>query len=138
MAKTTKKNNVAIEWPSNTHFTMNDMFAKYPNFIEITLRFRVKRGLENKDIVTIGKVKPAIGRPQLVFAKANPSKELLEAATKAGVLPLEEKKTSVVVGDVKTPKKSVKKGSVETVTDASVSSEVDSAVEVSSVPTTNA
>ena len=105
MANKTKKNNVAIEWPTNTHFTMNDLFKKYPDFVEITLRFRVKRGLENKDIVTIGKVKPAIGRPQLVFAKANPTKELLEAATKAGVLALEDKKTSVPVGDVKAPKK---------------------------------
>ena len=104
MAKTTKKNNVAIEWPSNTHFTMNDLFKKYPNFVEITLRFRVKRGLEQKDIVTIGKVKPAIGRPQLVFAKANPTKELIEAATKAGVLPLEDKKATVAVAEVKAPK----------------------------------
>lgn len=102
--KTTKKNNVAIEWPSNTHFTISDLFKKYPDFVEITLRFRVKRGLENKDIVTIGKVKPAIGRPQLVFAKANPSKELLATAFASGVLTLEDKKTSVSVGDVKAPK----------------------------------
>jgi len=124
MAKTTKKNNVAIEWPSNTHFTMNDLFKKYPNFVEITLRFRVKRGLENKDIVTIGKVKPAIGRPQLVFAKANPSKELIEAATAAGVLPLEEKKTAVVVGDVKASKKSKKETAPATSTDTTPSTEV--------------
>ena len=105
MAKTTKKNNVAIEWPENTHFTMNDLFKKYPNFVEITLRFRVKRGLENKQIVTIGKIKPVIGRPQLVFATVNPSKELLAKATAAGVLPLEDKTTSVQVAEVKTEKK---------------------------------
>ena len=131
MSKTTKKNNVAIEWPSNTHFTMNDLFKKYPSFVEITLRFRVKRGLENKDIVTIGKVKPAIGRPQLVFAKANPTKELLTAATAAGVLPLEDKKTSVPVTDVKSPKKSKKDVTTPTTeTTVSTESEVQSAVPV--------
>jgi hypothetical protein len=124
MAKTTKKNNVAIEWPLNTHFTMNDLFVKYPKFVPITLRFRVKRGLENKDIVTIGKVKPAIGRPQLVFAVANPSKELLAAATSAGVLPLEEKKTAVQVGDVKAQKKVSKKEVVAPAVAAAPSAEV--------------
>lgn len=108
MPKTTKKNNTTIEWPTNTHFTINDLFKKYPNFVQITLRFRVKRGLENKDIVTIGKIKPAIGRPQLVFAKANPTKELLEAATAAGVLTLEDKTTSVQIGEVKTTKRTKK------------------------------
>ncbi len=108
MSNKNKKNNVAVEWPSNTHFTMNDLFKANPDFIEITLRFRVKRALENKEIVTIGKVKPPIGRPQLVFSKANPSKELLETATKAGVLPLEDKKTAVTVAEVKTARKSKK------------------------------
>ena len=107
MAKTTKKNNTALEWP-NTHFTIDDLTKKYPNFVNITLRFRVKRGLDNKEIVTIGKVKPAIGRPRLVFAKVNPSKELLEAAKAAGVLPLEEKTASVTFSEVKTPAKKKK------------------------------
>ncbi len=109
MAKSTKKNNEPIAWP-DVHFTIDDMFKKYPDFVQITLRFRVKRGLENKEIVAIGKVKPAIGRPRLVFAKANPSKELLESATKVGVLPLDDtsKNTSVPAGEVTAPKKATK------------------------------
>jgi hypothetical protein len=103
--KTTKKNKAPLEWPSNVHFTMKDLFSKYPtpDYVEITIRFRVKRGLEDKDIVTIGKIKPAIGRPLLVFARANPSKELLEAAKAAGVIPLDDRRTSLPVGDVKVP-----------------------------------
>lgn len=109
-SKTPKKNSVVIEWPT-THFTIDDVEKKYTTpsgeklIINITLRFRVKRALENKEIVTIGKIKPAIGRPKLVFAKVNPSKELLEAAKAAGVLPLPETKTSVPVAEVKTEKK---------------------------------
>jgi hypothetical protein len=114
MAKTTKKNNAAIEWPSNTHFTIDDLSKKYPNFVNITLRFRVKRGIDNKEIVTIGKVKPAIGRPRLVYAKANPSKELLTAAFASGMLELEDKTKistkpeTVTVAEVKTTKRAKK------------------------------
>ena len=110
MAKTTKKNNVAVEWPTNTHFTIDDLAKKYPGFVNITLRFRVGRGVENKEIVKIGKIKPPIGRPRLVFAKANPSKELIAAAFAAGMLELEEKPkktTTVTVAEVKTTKKAV-------------------------------
>lgn len=104
MSKTTKKNNAAIEWPSNAYFTIHDLAKQHPNFINITLRFRVKRALENKEIVVIGKVKPPIGRPQLVFAKTNPSAELLVAATAAGVLPLEDKTSTVTVAEMTTKK----------------------------------
>jgi hypothetical protein len=111
MSKTTKKNNAAIEWPSNTHFTIDDLAKQYPNFINITLRFRVNRAIDNKEIVAIGKIKPAIGRPRLVFVKANPSAEILAAATAAGVLPIEEKTSTVTVAEMTTtaPKKAEKK-----------------------------
>ena len=122
----TKKNQVAIEWPTNTHFTIEELCKKYPSFIEITLRFRVKRALENKEIVVIGKVKPAIGRPKLVFVKANPTKEVLEAATKAGVLPPTEIKstssvpvTDVTATTVETPKKKATKAVAPATVDAS-------------------
>lgn len=104
--KTTKKNALTIEWPS-THFTIDDVQSKYPTVVNITLRFRVKKAIENKEIVTIGKIKPAIGRPKLVFAKANPSKELLEAAKAVGVLSLDEKAT-VTVAELTADKKATK------------------------------
>lgn len=83
--KSTPKVKAVIEWPT-THFTIEDMQAKYPDVINITLRFRVKRAEEDGVIVLIGKVKPPIGRPRKVYAKANPSKELIEAAIKAGMI----------------------------------------------------
>lgn len=101
--KTTKKNALKIDWPVS-HFTIDDVQTKYPSIVNITLRFRVKKAIENKEIVTIGKIKPAIGRPKLVFARANPSKELLEAAKTAGVLSLDEKAT-VAVAELKSEKK---------------------------------
>jgi hypothetical protein len=102
--KTVKKNSVTIEWPT-THFTIDDVQKKYGDaIINITLRFRFKKALRAKQIVVIGKIKPDIGRPKLVFAQANPSKELLEVAKMAGVV-ANEPKTSVTVAEMTSGKK---------------------------------
>jgi hypothetical protein len=101
--KTSKKNALTIEWPTS-HFTIDDVQGKYPDVVNITLRFRVKKAVENKEIVTIGKIKPAIGRPKLVFARANPSKELIEAAKAAGVIAADAV-AAVAVAEVKSDKK---------------------------------
>lgn len=101
--KTSKKNSLTIEWPTS-HFTIDDVQGKYPDVVNITLRFRVKKAVESKEIVTIGKIKPVIGRPKLVFARANPTKELLEAAKAAGVIS-NETLAAVAVAEVKSDKK---------------------------------
>jgi hypothetical protein len=102
--KTSKKNSFVIEWPTS-HFTIEDIQGKYPDAVNITLRFRVKQAVENKDVMVIGKIKPAIGRPKLVFSRANPSKELLEAAKAAGVIAASDTLTTVSVTEVTTDKK---------------------------------
>lgn len=102
--KTNKKNALTIDWPTS-HFTIDDVQGKYPDVVNITLRFRVKKAVESKEIVSIGKIKPAIGRPKLVFARANPSKELIEAAKAAGVLFSDEPKAAITVAEVKADKK---------------------------------
>ena len=102
--KTSKKNSFVIEWPTS-HFTIDDIQGKYPDAVNITLRFRVKQAVENKDVMVIGKIKPAIGRPRLVFSRSNPSKELLEAAKAAGVISASEPLTTFSVAEVNTDKK---------------------------------
>ena len=110
MANKTSKKTIAIEWPKG-HFTIEEMWQKVggkaviPN---ITLRFRVNKAEDAKEIVLIGKVKPLIGRPKKVYAKANPSKEVLDTAKAAGVVFCDDSKpvnTSVTVAEVKTEKK---------------------------------
>lgn len=102
MTTKNKKSTVTIEWPTS-HFTINDVQTKYPDSVNITLRFRVNKALENKEIVLIGKIKPSIGRPKKVFAKANPTKELIEAATAAGVIGYNDN-TTVTVAQVSSNK----------------------------------
>lgn len=96
----TEKSRTNIEWPES-HFTIEDIQVKYPDAVNITLRFRVKKAEEAKEIVLIGKVKPAIGRPRKVYTKSNPSKEVLAAATAAGVISTDSPRATVAVGDVK-------------------------------------
>lgn len=102
--KTSKKNSFVIEWPTS-HFTIDDIQGKYPDAVNITLRFRVKQAVENKDVMVIGKIKPAIGRPRLVFSRSNPSKELLEAAKAAGVIAASDTLTTFSVAEVTTDNK---------------------------------
>jgi hypothetical protein len=105
MSNTNKKNATNIAWPTNSHFTIDDIQNQYPDIVNITLRFKVKKAVESKEIVTIGKIKPAIGRPKIVFAVASPSKELLEAARTAGVIFNDEPKAAITVAEVKSEKK---------------------------------
>jgi hypothetical protein len=113
----TEKSRTNIEWPES-HFTIEDIQAKYPTAVNITLRFRVKKAEEAKDIVLIGKIKPAIGRPRKVYTKANPSNEVLANAAAAGVISTESLKATVAVGDVNA---AFDKPSVEVVTDSTES-----------------
>jgi hypothetical protein len=121
--KTTDKVRTNIEWPTG-HFTIEDIQNKYPDSVNITLRFRVKKAEEAKEIMLIGKVKPAIGRPRKVYTKANPSKETLDAAAAAGVISIDSVKTTVPVAEVKvSPKKATTK-TTTTNTDAVVAQSV--------------
>lgn len=123
---TNKTTAITVEWPT-THFTIQDVYDKYkdadgnPLIVEITLRFRVNRALENRDIVAIGKLKPAIGRPKLVFVRANSSKEVLAAAKLAGVI-LNDDKATVPVAEVNTASKA--KTTATTSTSAATSKSV--------------
>jgi hypothetical protein len=103
----TKKTPINIEWPEG-HFTIDEMWQKVGGVAvipAITLRFRLKKAEADNKLVAIGKIKPVIGRPKLVYTKANPSKAVLDAAKAAGVLELVDKKSTVSVGDVTSDKK---------------------------------
>jgi hypothetical protein len=111
----TKRTNTTIEWPATGHFTIDDLQQKYPSMVNITLRFRVKKALDLNEISAVGKIKPAIGRPRLVFVKGVATKEVLAAIYATGILPL-EKPTSVNVGEIESKNKKSAKAVDTTVT----------------------
>jgi hypothetical protein len=104
------KSKTPIMWPEG-HFTIDEALANVrkmcPDFVEITLRFRVKKATESKEIAVIGRLKPSIGRPKLVFAKAPVTEEVIKSAYAAGVLPPADETVKVQIASVKPPEKVV-------------------------------
>jgi hypothetical protein len=85
--KTNRKNktNLVVNWV-NSFFTIEDLHAANPNFVEITLRSRLNSAKKENQIAEIGCIHSGKGRPKLVFATTPVSKELLESARQAGVI----------------------------------------------------
>ena len=100
------KSKTPIVWPEG-HFTIDQVQSAYPDMVNITLRFRVKKATENKEIAVIGRLKPAIGRPKLVFAKSPVTEAVVKAAYAAGVLPPADETVKVQIVSVKQPEKAV-------------------------------
>jgi hypothetical protein len=63
-----KKKKLIVNWPDG-QFSIADLEREHPTAVPITLRFRVKKALENGTIKTAGKVEGEIGRPTLLFEK---------------------------------------------------------------------
>lgn len=85
--KTNRKNktNLTINWLPG-FFTIEQLHAANSNFVEITLRSRLNSAKKENQIAEIGCINNGKGRPQLVFATAPVSKNVLESARKAGVI----------------------------------------------------
>lgn len=85
--KTNRKNktNLSVNWV-NGFFTIEDLHAANPNFVEITLRSRLNIAKKENQIAEIGCIHSGKGRPKLVFANTPVTKEVLETARQAGVI----------------------------------------------------
>jgi hypothetical protein len=87
MKKTDRKNktNLTVTWPSNV-FTIKELNANNPEFVEITLRVRMKKAMESGEITDIGVLHNGKGRPTLVFVYGTPTKEHIEEAKSRQVI----------------------------------------------------
>jgi hypothetical protein len=87
MKKTDRKNktNLTVMWPSNI-FTIKELNANNPEFVEITLRVRLKKALDSGEITDIGVLHNGKGRPTLVFVHGTPTKEHIEEAKSRQVI----------------------------------------------------
>ena len=87
MKKTDRKNktNLTVTWPSNI-FTIKELNAQNPDFVEITLRVRMKKAMESGEITDIGVLHNGKGRPTLVFVHGTPTKEHIEEAKSRQVI----------------------------------------------------
>lgn len=87
MKKTDRKNktNLTVTWPSNV-FTIKELNVNNPEFVEITLRVRMKKAMESGEITEIGVLHNGKGRPTLVFVYGTPTKEHIEEAKSRQVI----------------------------------------------------
>ena len=87
MKKTDRKNktNQTVNWPSNI-FTIKELNAQNPEFVEITLRTRMKKSMDSGEITDIGVLHNGKGRPTLVFVYGTPTKEHIEEAKSRQVI----------------------------------------------------
>ena len=100
--KTGRKNKtkLVVNWPAS-HFTIKELHALNPDFVEITLRVRLQGFLERSEVTELGTLHMEKGRPKLVFAKSPVNAKVIESAKNSGVLFSES--TTVKVTDITSP-----------------------------------
>jgi hypothetical protein len=96
MKKTNRQNKtgLTVNWPDGfytmetceSHPNIPSLWDNNQHFILITLRVRLTNAIEEKQVVKLGTLKGAKGRPKLVFANAPVSQATVEAARNAGVI----------------------------------------------------
>lgn len=106
MNKTDRKNktNLVMNWPEHGKlFTIKDLLAANPEFVEITLRVRVDKAIKKENTVAIiGYKNTGKGRPTMIMAMNPVTQELLDSAYASGIQPPEIKPIVSVI-DVTTP-----------------------------------
>jgi hypothetical protein len=81
MKKTDRKNktNLNVTWPTEI-FTIKDLNKSNPDFVEITLRVRLKKAIDAGEVNDVGVIHNGKGRPTIVFAYGPVTEQHVEQA----------------------------------------------------------
>ena len=87
MKKTDRKNktNLTVTWPKNI-FTIEELNQKNPEFVNITLRVRLKKSISDNMVSEVGYLHNGKGRPRLVLACSPITQEHIAEAKSKGVV----------------------------------------------------
>jgi hypothetical protein len=87
MKKTDRKNktNLTVKWPTNT-FTIKELNEANPDFVEITLRVRLKKAIETGEVNEMGVLHNGKGRPTIVFVCGTPTQAHIDEAKSREVI----------------------------------------------------
>lgn len=87
MKKTDRKNktNLTVTWPTNV-FTIKELNAANPEFVEITLRVRLKKAIESGEVNEMGVLHNGKGRPTIVFVHGTPTEAHIDEAKSREVI----------------------------------------------------
>jgi len=108
--KTQRKNktNLVMNWPANDDYFVitsgpdgsmksKSLWALNPDFIEITLRVRLKKAIEeDKTVIEIGSKNTGKGRPIKAFAMLPLNPLVVEKAKHDGIVPPDSKSTPII------------------------------------------
>ena len=88
--KTNRKNktNQVVTWPAS-YFTIEQLNKQNADFVNITLRVRLNKAIEDKKVVELGVMQASKGRPKLVFACTPVEASVIESARTSGIILLE-------------------------------------------------
>jgi type III secretion system FlhB-like substrate exporter len=97
--KTTDQNKLpkSVNWILNDYFTIESLQSVNPDWVNITLRVRLKKELDENKIAVIGNKMGGKGRPQLVFAVVPVSKDIITKAKDDGVVLIDDTKLVMVM-----------------------------------------
>lgn len=98
----TNKTNLVVNWPTTDYFTIEDLWALNPEFINITLRVRLTKELEKGVVAEIGCKTGGQGRPKKVFALTPIRRSVLDLARTNNITLIDESKLQGLLG-VTTP-----------------------------------
>lgn len=81
------KTDQEVVWPTTTYFTIKEqLWKKYnPKFVEITLRVRLAKAIEEGTVAEIGSIPGGKGRPQKVFALTPVTQTIIDKARQDGI-----------------------------------------------------
>lgn len=104
MKKTDRKNktNLTIKWPTNT-FTIKELNEANPEFVEITLRVRLKKAIETGEVNEMGVLHNGKGRPTIVFVHGTPTQAHIDEAKSREVILKDSVTVNVLMVDATKP-----------------------------------
>lgn len=87
MKKTDRKNktNLTVTWPTNI-FTIKELNAANPDFVEITLRVRLKKAIDSGEVNEMGVLHNGKGRPTIMFVHGTPTEAHIDEAKSREVI----------------------------------------------------
>jgi hypothetical protein len=87
-AKPSTRAKLVINFPDV--FTVDDIQAQHPDAVNITLRFRINKAVEEGKVTAVAKIPRQIGRPALIYATTPVTQAKRDSAAQIGGIGFDE------------------------------------------------
>lgn len=105
MKQKKNKTKQVVTWPTATLFTIKELHRLNPKFVEITLRVRLSKAIEDRKIAEVGSIPCEKGRPRKVFAMTPVTQATFDMALKDGISPVDNYKSLINIVSAMTSSK---------------------------------